>query len=112
MSERGIIDQGERIVETIHRQGAIRLEGEDIPIGDGRGWIFKSTVQVGREENAEVVVHREGKPADHIAVLPEVSPWAKGIVEIRRRELDGGRLRAYREGQEKEEETDSEQGAD
>jgi hypothetical protein len=67
--ERGVVDQGERIVETISRQGGVRLEGEDILISDrGRG-ILKSTVQVGREEKAEVVVHGEGKAADHIAVL-------------------------------------------
>ena len=81
VSERGIIDQGERIVETIGGQGRVRLEREDIPTDDGRRWILKVTVQVGREENAEVVVHGEGKTVGHIAVLPEVSPWAKGIIQ-------------------------------
>jgi hypothetical protein len=47
-----------------------------------------------------------------IAVLPEVSPWTEGIIEIRRRELDGGRLSTSRAGQEKEKETDRTQGAD
>jgi hypothetical protein len=36
--ERGVVDQGERIVETISRQGRIRLEGEDIPISDRGGF--------------------------------------------------------------------------
>jgi hypothetical protein len=110
--ERGVVDQGEGIVETISRQGGVRLEGEGIPISDRRRGILKGTVQVGREEKAEVLVHGEGKPADYIAVLPEVSPWTEGLMEIRRRELDGGRLCTARAGQGKEEETDHTQGAD
>jgi len=100
-----IVDQGERIVETIGGKSRIRLEGENIPIGDRRGWILQVTVQAGREENAEVIVHGEGKLADYIAVLPEVSPWTKGIAEVRRGELDGSRLGAPRKSQEDEEET-------